>query len=110
MHLKHLSALLSTALAADDGGALTPPRGWRSWNQFNGAVTHDDEGAEAKASAALDDFRHPIDVNHSVIQLKVIRIQLRNSRLYSHLRNEAPLPGRPLPGHAHARGRGIHSG
>ena len=42
MHLKHLFALLSTALAADDGGALTPPRGWRSWNQFNGAVTHDD--------------------------------------------------------------------
>ena len=42
MHLRHLFALLSTALAADDGGALTPPRGWRSWNQFNGAVTHDD--------------------------------------------------------------------
>ena len=28
--------------AADDGLALTPPRGWRSWNQFNGAVTSED--------------------------------------------------------------------
>ena len=32
--------LLATAtLSADDGLALTPPRAWRSWNQFNGAVT-----------------------------------------------------------------------
>ena len=42
MHVRPLFALLATALAADDGGALTPPRGWRSWNQFNGAVTQDD--------------------------------------------------------------------
>ena len=42
MHVRPLFALLATSLAADDGGALTPPRGWRSWNQFNGAVTQED--------------------------------------------------------------------
>ena len=37
--------LLATAtLSADDGLALTPPRAWRSWNQFNGAVTQADVG------------------------------------------------------------------
>jgi alpha-galactosidase len=25
--------------AANDGGALAPPAGWRSWNQFQGAIT-----------------------------------------------------------------------
>ena len=35
-------SLASATLAADDGLALTPPRAWRSWNQFNGAVTQAD--------------------------------------------------------------------
>ena len=35
--------IIATAtLSADDGLALTPPRAWRSWNQFNGAVTQAD--------------------------------------------------------------------
>ena len=35
-------SLASATLAAEDGLALTPPRAWRSWNQFNGAVTQAD--------------------------------------------------------------------
>ena len=35
-------SLASASLAADDGLALMPPRAWRSWNQFNGAVTQAD--------------------------------------------------------------------
>ena len=33
------SFLHAIVLSAQDGGALTPPAGWRSWNQYQGAIT-----------------------------------------------------------------------
>jgi len=45
-----LFALLQLALAPalDNGLALTPPMGWRSWNAYRGAVT------QANVSATVD--------------------------------------------------------
>jgi alpha-galactosidase len=35
------AALVAPALAANDGLALKPPMGWRSWNQWQGAINQD---------------------------------------------------------------------
>ena len=35
------ASLLSAARAAQDGVALTPPRGWRDWNEYQADISQD---------------------------------------------------------------------
>ena len=50
-----LAALISQVAALDNGLALTPPMGWRSWNCFHGEVN--DSAIRATIDAITDRSR-----------------------------------------------------
>ena len=50
-------ALLHAALGSDNGRALTPPMGWRSWNQFQGAIS---QAVMERAYRGLADRSRPV--------------------------------------------------
>lgn len=39
-------------------------------------VTHDNQGAEAEATATLDHLCNSVDVNHPVVEFEVVRIDI----------------------------------
>ena len=74
------------------------------------AVAHDDQRAEAKAPAALDDLGHPVDVDDAIGQLVVVGVQMFPSNSSSHVRNVVLLRVRPRRGPSRGRGRETRCG
>ena len=65
-------ALLSSAAALDDGLALTPPLGWRSYNAFGGHIDQSTMTAMMKAMAAV--ASHPAQQKFKVYAVDLLTV------------------------------------